>query len=152
MTIKPSPRFIVALLLFHLAAAAAVCVTEIPLAARLAALTIILLSLSCHLGRDALLLMPGSWCAVSFGQEGVEVVTRAGTRLTGKLASNTFVSPYFIALCISMEGRLLSRSRVIFADAMDAEDYRELRVQLKFNDLARVSSAADSPASRDNPC
>lgn len=138
MTIKPSPRFVVALLSLHLVAVIVVCVTDIPLIAGMSAILIVLLSLLFHLGRDALLLMAGSWCEVSLGQAGVTVVTRDGSSFIGKLANNTFVSPYFIVLCISPEGRHLPLSRVIFADAMDADDYRELRVRLRFNDLARV--------------
>lgn len=152
MTIKPSPRFVVALLLAHLAAVTVVCVADIPLNARWSAIPIILLSLLFHLGRDALLLMAGSWRGVSPGQAGVTVVTRGGSNFIGKPANNIFVSPYFIVLRISLEGRHLPLSRVIFADAMNAEDYRELRVRLKFNDRARVSSAVDSPASPGSPC
>lgn len=152
MTIKPSQCFVVALLLFHLVAVIVVCVADIPLNAKLSAIPIILLSLLFHLGRDALLLMAGSWCGVSHGQAGVTVVTRGGSSLIGKLANNTFVSPYFIVLRISLEGRHLPLSRVIFADAMNVDDYRELRVRLKFNDRARVSSAVDSPVSPGSPC
>ena len=58
MAIKPSPRLALLLLLFHTIVATVVYMTVMPLAARLAMLMLILLSLIYYLARDVLLLFP----------------------------------------------------------------------------------------------
>ncbi|MDH4234280.1 MAG: hypothetical protein OEV15_03985 [Gallionella sp.] len=132
MVIKPSLRFAMLLLLSHVVVAAVVCVTAIPLAARLALLILILLSLFYYLARDVLLLFKDSWREISFDQGGVSVFTRGGTGFSGKFASKTTTSPYFIVLCIRVEGCRLPVFRTIFPDALDAGAFRELCVRLKF--------------------
>lgn len=132
MAIKPSPRFAALLLLFHALVAVVVRATDMPAAARLAMFLLVLLSLSYYLARDVLLLHPDSWCEVTLGQEGVTITTRCGSGFTGRIASNTSVTPHFIVLRVGMAGRWLVPSRVIFPDAMDDGAFRELCVRLKF--------------------
>jgi len=132
MAIKPSSRLIVLLLLSHAMVAIVVSVTVMPLAARLAILLLILLSLIYYLARDALLLFPGSWREILFDQGRVSVVTRDGSGFSGQVAGKTTVSPYFIVLRVRLEGRRLPVFRTIFPDALDAGEFRELSVYLKF--------------------
>ncbi len=132
MAIKPSARFATTLLLSHAAAVSVVFMTAMPWGARLALLPLIVLSLSYHLARDAFLLLSNSWHEISLNQNGVSVVARDGTELTGQLANGTMASPYFVLLRIRPEGRHRLASRVIFPDAMDKDAFRELRVRLKF--------------------
>lgn len=121
------------LLLFHAIVATVVSMTVMPLAARLAMLMLILLSLIYYLARDVLLLFPDSWCEIAFDQGGVSVVTRDGSSLSGQVANNTTVSPYFAVLCIRPEEHRLPVSRAIFPDALDAGAFRELSVHLRFS-------------------
>jgi len=100
MAINPSLRFALLLLLLHATVAVVISVAVMPLAARLALLIPILLSLLYYLARDALLRLPESWCEISLTQDTVLVVTRDGSDFSGKVASNTTVSPYFVVLCI----------------------------------------------------
>ena len=132
MAIKPSSRLILLLLLSHAMVAIVVSVTVMPLAARLAILLLILLSLIYYLARDALLLFPGSWREILFDQGRVSVVTRDGSGFSGQVAGKTTVSPYFIVLRVRLEGRRLPVFRTIFPDALDAGEFRELSVYLKF--------------------
>ena len=133
MAIKPSPRLALLLLLFHTIVAIVVYLTAMPLAARLAMLALILLSLVYYLARDVLLLFPDSWREVAFDQGGVSVVTRNGSGLSGQVASSTMVSPFFAVLRIRPEGHRLPVSRAIFPDALDAGAFRELSVYLRFS-------------------
>jgi len=132
MAIKPSSRLILLLLLSHAMVAIVVSVTVMPLAARLAILLLILLSLIYYLARDALLLFPGSWREILFDQGRISVVTRDGSGFSGQVAGKTTVSPYFIVLRVRLEGRRLPVFRTIFPDALDAGEFRELSVYLKF--------------------
>lgn len=129
--VKPSLRFAVSLLLLHMMAAAVMYVTAISWPAKLAMFMLIILSLTYYLARDVLLLLRDSWLDISLDQKDVSVVTRDGTSLLGQVANKTFVSPYFVVLCVKPEGRQLV-SRVVFPDAMDTGAYREVCVHLKF--------------------
>lgn len=133
MAIKFSPRLALLLLLFHTIVATAVSMTVMPLAARLAILMLILLSLIYYLARDVLLFFPDSWREVAFDQGGVSVVTKDGSSLSGQVASSTTASPYFAVLRVKLEGHRLPVSRAIFPDALDAGAFRELSVRLRFS-------------------
>lgn len=133
MAIKPSPRLVVLLLLFHAIAAAVAYLTAMPLTAKLAVLMLILLSLFYYLMRDALLLLPDSWREISLGQDNVSVVTRGGSTFAGQVTGKTVVSPHLVVLRLSLEGRRLPVSRTIFPDALGADEFRELRVWLRFS-------------------
>lgn len=130
--IKPSQRFAVSLLLLHVVAAIVVCVTAMPLPPKLAMLLLISVSLFYYLARDALLFLPDSWREISLEQNAVSVITRDGSSVVGHVANQTVVSPYFIVLCVRLEGHRMMVSRVIFPDAMGPGAFRELCVHLKF--------------------
>lgn len=92
----------------------------------------ILSSLFYYLARDVLLILPDSWREISLDQSGVSVVARDGSKLLGQIANKTIVSAYFVILHIRLEKRYLPVSRVIFADAMNADAFRGLCIRLKF--------------------
>ena len=130
--VKLSLRFALSLLLLHMIAVAAVYATVMPLLVKLVILLLIALSLIYYLARDVLLLLPGSWREISLSQDGVSVIARDGSGFLGKVTHNTVVSPYFVVLCVRLEGHRLLISRVIFPDALDPGVFRELCVRLKF--------------------
>lgn len=130
MAIKPSRFFIMLLLLLHTITAVVVYVTDVQPMARLAMFLLISLSLFYHLARNALLL-PGSWSDVSLDRGGVAVVTQDGSRLVGVATGRSIVSPYFVVLCVKLKGRL-AVSRIVFPDALEAGEFRELCVRLRF--------------------
>lgn len=132
MAIKPSPRFILLLLLLHTLAAAVLYVTALPLAVKLAIFLLILLSLSYYLCRDALLLCADSWREVLLDQNGVSVVRRDGSSFPGQVSNQTVLTPYFVILHIGRSGHHLSVARVIFPDAIGTGQFREMCVRLKF--------------------
>jgi hypothetical protein len=133
MATRFSPRFAILLLLLHTMAATLVHATDMPTQFRLAMLLFILLSLVYYQARDVFRVLPYSWSEFSVDQGSVAVVTRDGTKLLGRLANESIVSPYFILLHIRQEGRYLPVSRVIFPDALQAGTFRELCVRLKFS-------------------
>lgn len=130
--VKPSLRFAVLLLVLHMIAATVVYATAMPLPVKLVILLLISLSLFYYLARDVLLLFPDSWREISLDQNGVSVIARDGSGFLGQVANQTIVSPYFVVLCVRLEGHRLLASRVIFPDAMSAGAFREFCVHLKF--------------------
>lgn len=131
-SVKPSPRLAALLVLLHLATAGVVYVAAIPLTVALLTLILIVLSLSYHLARDVLLLLPHSWREIFLDDQGVTIVARDGCRLTGQIANQTVVSPLFILMCVKTDGHFRTVSRVIFPDALSVGAFRELCVYLKF--------------------
>lgn len=103
------------------------------LATKLVILMPILLSLTFYLARDALLLLPGSWSKISLDQDAVSVTTRDGSSFSGEIAGGTTVTPYFAVLCVRAEGRYFQVSRTIFPDMFSADEFRDLRVRLRFS-------------------
>jgi len=133
MAVAPSPKFAVLLLFMHITSALVLVLTTIPLSTSLVLLVLIVCSLIYHLARDALLLLPNSWCEVTPVPEGLSVVTRDGAGLFGRVENKTLVSPYFVLLRVRLEGRRLPVARVIFPDALEPDAFRALCVQLKFS-------------------
>jgi hypothetical protein len=130
--VKSSLRFAVLLLVLHMIAATVVYATAMPLLVKLVMLLLISLSLFYYLARDVLLLFPDSWREISLDQNGVSVIARDGSSFLGQVANKTVVSPYFVVLCVRLEGHRLLVSRVIFPDAMSTGAFREFCVHLKF--------------------
>ncbi|WP_435628455.1 protein YgfX [Candidatus Ferrigenium straubiae] len=133
MALQTSLRLAVLLLLSHMLVATVVCLTAVPPIVRLALLVTILLSLFYYLVRDALLLLPGSWRKISLDQDSVSVTTRGGSTLSGKITGGTAVTPYFAVLRIRPEGRYFRVSRTIFSDMLGKDEFRDLRVRLRFS-------------------
>ncbi|MEO6975959.1 MAG: protein YgfX [Gallionella sp.] len=130
--VKPSLRFAVSLLLLHAIAATVVYATDIAWPAKLAVFLLVALNLVYYLLRDDLLLLPYSWREVSLDQSDISVAVRNGSSFTGQVTNKTVVSPYFVVLCVKLEGHRLLASRVIFPDSMGQGAFRELCVHLRF--------------------
>ncbi|MGA7749579.1 MAG: protein YgfX [Gallionella sp.] len=132
MAIKPSPRFALLLLCMHTIASLVVYVTVMPRALSVTIISLIAISLIYHLARDVFLLLSNSWRDVSFDQGLVQVVVRDGSSFRAQVTSTTIVSPYFIIFRVRLDGFRLLVSRVIFPDALNAGEFRELCVGLRF--------------------
>jgi hypothetical protein len=130
--VKPSPRLALLLVLFHVLVAAVVYATMLPLAIRLALLLLVALSFRHYLLRDALLWAADSWRDLTLEQDRASVTCRDGSRFGGQVADETVVSPYFVLLSLRVDGRRSPVARVIFPDAMQADEFRRLRIRLKF--------------------
>jgi len=132
MAIRPSPYFAVLLVFIHMVVAVVVYLTAIPMPFKLALILIAVLSLIYYLTRDVLLVLPNSWCEITLSTGNQTVVTRDGARLPFRIDNRIFISPYFIVLRGSLEGRYLMTSRVVFPDALASGEFRNLCVWLKF--------------------
>ena len=132
MAIKPSTYFACLLLFFHFTSAIVVYATAMPLAAKAAGTFLILLSLLYYLARDVFLMLSTSWSEISIVQSGVTIVFKGGENLFAKIARSTIVNPYAVVLRVRVPGHRGLVSRVIFSDALSAEEFRALCVRLKY--------------------
>lgn len=130
---KPSLRLAVLLLLIHATAAISVYMLALPLAARFALILMILFGMLYYLARDALLLLPDSWCTLSVDHGHVSLADRNGAYFSGQTAGQTIVSPYFIVLSVKLDERRLPVFLTIFPDALGSDAFRELCVSLRFS-------------------
>ena len=90
-------------------------------------------SLVFHMLRDIFKLLPSSWEAVSFDMEGLTVVTHGQDGFSGSVAKSTFVSQYFVVMCVVPDRLRWQVCRVIFPDAMERDLYRRLCVRLRYS-------------------
>jgi toxin CptA len=116
----------------HTLGALVVYATAMPFAARVAMITIFSASLFYHLSRDVFLLLSGSWRDVSLDQGFVQVVARDGSSFRAQVADTTIVNPYLIVFRVKLDGLRWLVSRVIFPDALEADEFRQLCIDLKF--------------------
>jgi len=130
--VKPSLRFAVSMLLLHTMVATVVYATDMALPAKLVLFLLVALSLIYYLARDVLMMLPDSWREISLDQRDISVVVRNGYGFLGQVADKTMVSPYFVVICVRLEGHHRLVSRVIFPDSMSAGAFRELCVHLRF--------------------
>lgn len=92
-----------------------------------------------YLRRDSLRMQQDSVVAFRLHDDcRCEFQTRAGDWHEADLLGTSFVAPYLAVLNLQPAGRRLARHLVILPDGVDAEDFRRLRVWLKW----RCSSGA----------
>lgn len=85
------------------------------------------------LRRDALRMQPNSLVAVRLHADGrYAFKVRGETWHQAALLGSSYVSPYLTVLNLRPEGSRFARHLVILPDAINAEDFRRLRVWLKW--------------------
>lgn len=87
-----------------------------------------------YLRKYALLLLPSSVIAVRIKDGDIFLITRDGQECSGVILNNSVVTPVMSILNVLLRGQARASSVVIFADCMEAERFRELRVILKWGD------------------
>ncbi|WP_176754619.1 protein YgfX [Nitrosospira sp. Nl5] len=114
----------------------------LPMAAKLIGTVILAASLIFYLRHYALLRSPGSVVSLELSDEMVcTLETRHGERIPCMLLGSSFVAPYLAVLDwkpMELRASLLpwqrfpARSVVILPDGIDAEEFRQLRVLLRW--------------------
>lgn len=90
-------------------------------------------SLAFYLWRIALLRSPQSIVAIEVGDgDKVAFQTRSGRWHAGRLLGTSFVSPGLTILNLSPDDARLIRSVVIVPDNVQSEDFRQLRIWLRW--------------------
>lgn len=131
--LKPSRYLAVMLSIAHVVAAGLLWPLALPLAVKLAGAAILAISLIFYLRHYALLRSPGAVVAFALSDEmACTLETRRGEQIACTLLGSSFVAPYLTVLNLQPEGKFFTRSVVILADGIDAEEFRQLRVLLRW--------------------
>lgn len=131
--LEPSVRLGVMLSLAHFAAIGMLWPLALPLAVKLLGTTLLAASLLFYLRSYALLRSPRSVVALELSEEmACTLETQHGERIICTLQGSSFVAPYLTVLNFKLSGKFFTRSIVILADSIDAEQFRQLRVLLRW--------------------
>ncbi|MCX7147823.1 MAG: hypothetical protein NTY05_00200 [Rhodocyclales bacterium] len=128
ISIKPSRRLLLIQSLAHVAAAGAVLAATLP--SWLAVALLILTGASLARLRQALPVA----ALVLNGDGGLETVGADGTASEAVVHPHTFVLSFLVVLLYRQEGRL--RSLTLLSDSLAAEDFRQLRLWLRWRSTA----------------
>jgi toxin CptA len=124
---------ILSLIAAHGFAAGMIWMVPWPYGARLGLLAALAGSAVFYLRRDGLRAMAHSIVALRLASDcRVEIQTRRGEWLEGELLGTTFVTPGLAVVNMKPRERRFARHVVIFPDAVDPEDFRRLRVLLRW--------------------
>ena len=139
LRLKSSFRLALMLSLAHVSATALLWPLTLPFAVKLMATAALALSLAIYLRLYALRNSPGSITSLALAADMTcTLETRRGQRLTCTLLGSSFVAPYLTVLELKpLETtrwwhRLHAHSVVILPDAVDSEEFRRLRVLLRW--------------------
>ncbi|BCT68362.1 protein YgfX [Nitrosospira sp. NRS527] len=149
--LKPSRRLAAMLSVAHFAAIGLLWPLILPVSAKLAGSAMLVVSLVFYLRRHALLRSPDSVMNIGLSEEMIcTLETRRGDRIVCTLLGSSFVAPYLTLLelkplkrqepakstppssCPRRQRRFFARSIVILPDGIDAEQFRQLRVLLRW--------------------
>lgn len=131
--LKPSKLLAAILIVAHCAAALIIGLLSVTTDIKLAGMLAVIVSAFFYLRRDALQHSAYSVTLLRFSDK-VECTleTKCGQILECKVCGSTFVSFYLTVLILRSQQSWLTRSIVILPDAMDSEEFRRLRVLLRW--------------------
>lgn len=135
LTIAAGPSRQLAILVAGMHGFAAAMFALLPLPSWIAVVVLPLLAASAWftLRRDCLRSLPGALVGLRLqADRRCEFLTRSGDWREAELLGSSFVSPYLTVLNLRPEGGRLARHLVLLPDALEAEDFRRLRVWLKW--------------------
>ena len=143
--LKPSQRLGIVLGFAHFVAIVLLWPLMLPLSVKLAGSTLLVISLVFYLRRHALLRSPDSVCSLEVTDEmACRLNTRDGGQIACALLGSSFVAPYLTVLDLKplKTGKrdksprwlsmYFSRSVVILPDGISPEEFRQLRVLLRW--------------------
>lgn len=129
ITLKSSPCFALLLAAAHIGAIILVFMRPFAMSHVLAVL--LALSLAYSVMHYALRLHSGSIVSLTVGEKTCTFSTRAGNERSCTILGSTYVSPWLTVLNLKADG-IPMQSAVIFPDAVDREEFRQLRVWLRW--------------------
>ena len=131
--IKPSLQLVILLSLAHFAVAGLLWTLTLTLSIKAMGTFVLIISLIYYLKQDALLTANNAVVAFALSDEmRCALTTRSGESIACSILGSTFVAPYLTVLNLKPVEKLFTRSVVILPDSMDAEEFRQLRVWLRW--------------------
>ncbi len=143
VTLRPSPRLAALLLVAGLGSAAVLLLLPLPLWLVLPLAVAVLLAACHHVARDALRLLPASAVLLEVDAGGrLRVTCRNGIAYAAEVAGDSLVGAWLTILNLKADGQ--RRTVLLTGDSTEAEDYRRLRVWLRWGVAADRAGDADS--------
>ncbi len=130
MTLRPSFRLAGLLAGMHCGAIFLIVLLPVPAKFWMAALMMI--SMVHTIMRHALLASPASAVFLKMEGDVCLIVLKNGREARSTLLDSTYVSPYLTILNLREKKNPFSRSVIILPDAVDREEFRQLRVRLRW--------------------
>ncbi len=136
---SPSYRLAGVLTLAHGMGLFSLWVTDWPLALKIVVAMLVCASGAFYVRRDALLQAPRSLTSLLLKSDGgTEATQRDGTTLTGRQLPGNFVYPWFTVIAWLPDGARFSRTVAVLSDSLAAEQFRELRVWLRWRRVEKI--------------
>lgn len=130
--LKPSRRLVLVLAAAHSVAALLLWPLDMPSWLKVLGTLALAASLAYYVLHYAWLRMPGSVVALEVKHDGMGFRTRDGEWEACRPLPSSYVSSYFTILNLRAGDSRFARHVVILPDSLDAEDYRLLRVLLRW--------------------
>lgn len=139
VSINPSRQLALLLCIAHAAAAGASLVADAAIGVKVTAVLLIAVSCGISLYGPALLRSGKAIVALELAADGsLTFRTRRGEWHEGRLLDSSFVTPYLTVLNVAAAGSALTRHVVILADSVAPDDFRRLRVWLRWRMAAAL--------------
>ncbi|GJL74370.1 MAG: hypothetical protein NMNS02_04760 [Nitrosomonas sp.] len=131
--LKSSKQLAVVLIVMHCAAALILWFLTVSISVKLIGLLLLVVSLYFYLSHAVRLSLAHSAVLLKFSDKtGCELSTASGRVINCTVLGSTFVSSYLTVLILQPEHCWFTRSVIIMSDAVDAEEFRQLRVLLRW--------------------
>jgi toxin CptA len=132
--LKPSRYIAAALTAAHIVALVTILPLDLPVTAKVMCAVLIVVSLAHAIARHALLWSRRALTAVELREKGeVAVQTRDGEWHDARILGTSYVSPALSAINLRMADARLARHILVVADNCDPEQFRRLRVCLRWD-------------------
>jgi len=131
---EPSLRLVIILVSIHLIAIFSI--YSLPLFEGLKAIGIAvsIISLIYYLKKNALLTDADAIKVLMLSDEmPCQLTLRSGESYICNVLEDSFVAPYLTVINLKLEGKFFPRSLIILGDSLDVEEFRQLRVWLRWN-------------------
>lgn len=131
--LKPSVQLTVILSAAHFFVTCMVWLLTLPISVKLLGSAVLIVSLVYYLRHYALLKTKNSIIAFELSEQLKCILkTREGEHIPCIIDGSTFVAPYLVVLNLKRQHYLFLYGVVILSDSIDAEEFRQLRVLLRW--------------------
>lgn len=135
LSIHPKPSYWLATILSLVHCAAIGLTSSLPtlLDIKVMLVTMLIISMIYYLGKDALLISQDAIKVLILSEEmSCQLTMRSGESISCSILKDSFVAPYLTVVGLKPEGKFFPRSLVILKDSLDVEEFRQLRVWLRW--------------------
>ncbi len=130
ISLRPSISLAAILATAHLGAISLILM--LPISARLPLVMLLAFSMAYSILRYAFIRLPDSIVSLKLEEKSCMFSMRGGSEKSCVFHGSSYVSPYLTVLNLKEEGKRLMKSVVILPDAIDREEFRQLRVWLRW--------------------